>query len=620
MLKIETKRTGILTVLCVAACMSAAAEDTKVVVVASRTRQDINDVAASVTALDEEQIRLLRPIAVDELFKTVPGVDLQGSGFPGSGISLNMRGLTAGYQTKRVLVLVDGRRINEAFQGNAELALLPADSIRKIEVLRGPASALYGSNAMGGVINIVTRRGLAEPVTEMGFLGGSHNTYNFRLGHGARYGAVDYFVNGTFVDTDGYTDNRDGTDRDWAAVNLTANVGYALDEQSELRFFAGFYDAEGADENSDREVQKDYEALEYSLLWDEKRDARFVARAYRNAQDDVYGWKRPGTGFYELETLGAEIQQSMWITERQNVTLGAEFRNDQADTTEITGRIDESSAVFGAYAQDEIHIGDDVILCAGVRVDQSSDYDTETSPRLGLLYRLSTAVEMYGSFNLAHRAPGLSDRFVNVEFMGSRFEGNPDLDPETLTAYELGFRARPAGAVKTEVTAFYNDMRDSFAFMLEPDGVFRVRNVTASRTYGVEGSVDFAVSDSISTFVNGSFTDGEYTEFPAMPAVEGNRLAGLAELKAALGITFTSEHCRHLLQCRYVDDRFGDAQNSAANHLDSYVSVDWRSRVAVADDVDLVVRADNIFDETYQDLPGIEQPGATFMLGAELRF
>jgi outer membrane cobalamin receptor len=383
MLKMRWKKQVGFPVLCCTIWMASLAGATEVVVVASRTQQDSRDVAASVTTLDAEQISLLRPISIDELFRTVPGVDLQGSGFPGSDISLHMRGLTAGRQTKRVLVLVDGRRLHESFEGNAELALLPADSIERVEILRGPASALYGSNAMGGVINIITRRGAVDPVTDLGILGGSYNTYNVRLGHGARHEELDYFVNGSLVDTDGYMDNADGTDRDWAAVNLTANVGYTFDEQSEVRFFTGFYDASGTGSSGGREVQRDYEALEYRLLWDEKRDARLVARAYRNAQDDVYAWNRPGTGFYELETLGAELQQSFWISSRQNVTAGLELRDERADVTEITGPIDESSSVLGAYIQDEVHIGDDVILSVGVRVDRSADYATETSPRVG---------------------------------------------------------------------------------------------------------------------------------------------------------------------------------------------------------------------------------------------
>ena len=80
------------------------------------------------------------------------------------------------------------------------------------------------------------------------------------------------------------------------------------------------------------------------------------------------------------------------------------------------------------------------------------------------------------------------------------------------------------------------------------------------------------------------------------------------------------KHCRHLLQCRLVGDRQGDARNTVANRLDSYVTVDWRSRFAVADNVDLIVRVDNILDEDYRDLPGIDQPGTTFMAGAEVRF
>jgi len=590
------------------------------VVVGTRTERDVRDLPAGTRVLDAAAIRLIQPFAVEELLRTVPGVDLQGSGFPGSAVRLNMRGLTPGFQSKRVLVLVDGRRFNDTFQGNAEFALLPADGIERIEVLHGPASALYGSNAMGGVINIVTRRGSGKPSGHVGFLGGSYNTYRLGFGHGAQHGDLDYFIAGSFVDTDGYADNTDGTDRDWTAWNLGANAGWSPDEHSELRVFSGFYDAAGRDDTSGRDVQKDYEAAEYRRTWDAARDAKLIVRVFRSAQDDRYDWRGPGVGRYRLQTLGGEVQHAMWLTDRQNLTAGAEVREDRADVDELTGPIDETSSVVGAYLQDEIHLGEDMVLTAGVRADASSDYDTEISPRVGMLYRLSQNAEAYGSFNLAHRSPALSDRFVQVEFMGSLFVGNPDLDPETLTSYELGLRARPVEAARVALAVFYNDMLDTFDFMVDPDGVFRIRNVTASRTYGVEGSLDFAFSESISAFVNGSLTDGEYTEFPAIPGVEDNRLAYLAEVKAALGVAYEGRRCRHLLQCRYVGDRFGDAQNTERNRLDSYITVDWRSRVSVTGETDLVLRIDNVLDESYQDLPGIEQPGLTIMAGAEVRF
>ena len=259
----------------------------EMVVTATRTRRNLFDLPASIEIIDTAGVEAANAISVDELFKTATGVNLQGSGFPGSAIRLNLRGLTTGFQSKRVLVLVDGRRINDQFQGNVEFALIPADSIERIEILRGPASALYGSNAMGGVILITTRngKGLGKgagphglPATRARAAGGSHGTCHFRLSHGGRNGPLDYLVTGSHVDTEGYTRNTDGTDRDWSARNLAGNFGWQIDENTELRFFTGAYWGTGTDENSDRESRKDYQHALVRHLWPGTRDAVIEAR------------------------------------------------------------------------------------------------------------------------------------------------------------------------------------------------------------------------------------------------------------------------------------------------------------------------------------------------------
>jgi outer membrane cobalamin receptor len=589
------------------------------VVTATRTELGIWDVPASVEVIDFDEVNAATAIQVDELFKTVNGVDLQGSGLPGSQIKLNLRGLTPGYQSKRVLVLIDGRRVNDAFQGNAEFALIPTDAIERIEVLRGPASALYGSNAMGGVINIVTRRGGAVPTREVRVAGGDHGTWQARVNNGGQAGPTDWFVALSSVDTDGYTHNTDGTDRDWAARNLAGNVGCSLTPDSELRGFAGVTKAEGREENSDRDTDKDYEQLRYTAALDEAHDAILTAQVYRNAQRDEYDWTYPGVGIYRMQTLGSDVQQTVKLGESQRVTAGMEARRDSADVDDVMSAIDEHSSVFGLFGQDEATLTDWLTLTLGLRNDHNSDYGDEWSPRAGLAAALDKQTEVFGSVNRAHRAPALSDRFVRTEYNGYLFEGNPDLQPETLTSYELGVRRRLGADVETELVGFYTDMRDSFDFILEPEGVFLVQNVTQSRLQGAEATVRWAMTPWLRSYARYALTDGEYEEFAGDPTVNGNELAYLAADKVGVGVEATlSKRGTHGLHGRYVGDRYGDAQNTDLNELDEYVTLDWRSRVPVGKQVTLTLNVDNILDESYEDFPGVEQPGRFVMAGMEL--
>ncbi len=601
-------------------CCRVYSED-EIIVTATRTAKNIHDVPASVDVMDRAEIESANAVSVDELFKTIAGVDLQGSGYPGSAIKLNLRGLTPGYQSKRVLVLVDGRRVNDQYQGNAEFALLPADGIERIEILKGPASALYGSGAMGGVINIVTRRGdVKGGRMEISSAVGENNTRHYKLNYGGQLGVWDYLLTGSHVETDGYIDNSDGTDRDWLARNITANIGLAIDENKEIRLFLGQYAGEGTDEDSERETRKNYEAVAYTWQWHEESQAILKARLYRSTENHEYDWKYPGEGIYEQYTVAGELEQSLWLGDINLVTFGLEARRESVDIDEVQGPIDEHASVSSLYAQDEIHVMEAVRITVGLRDDYNRDYGDEFSPRLGVLWNVSQDMELFASVNRAHRAPGLSDRFVNVVYWGMRFEGNPDLEPESMTAYETGIRKRFGERLGAELSVFDNHMKDSFDFMMESDGIFRIRNATRVRTYGFETVFRLKITDTLSGFANYSLTKGSYDEFLADPRIEGNELAYLAKDKANIGLKYRKKGMMHSLSCRYVDSRYGDAGNTSENRLNEYVTVDWRSRIKVAENAWISLNVDNIFDKEYQDFPGLDQPGRRVLGGLELVF
>lgn len=617
-------------VLCVANLAvgaSEVADETPVVdvpprvVTVTRTEHDIDDVPASVDLYLFEDVIRLNAIALDELFRYTSGVDMQGSGVPGSEIKLNFRGLTPGYQSKRLLVLMDGRRINDQYQGNVDFSLLPADAIEQIEVLRGPASALYGSNAEGGIISITTRRGYDEPGTRLRAEGGSYDTQHYGISHGGVAGSLDYFAAGSYVSTDGYTDNSDGTDRDWQAWNVLGNVGWRPDADSDLRAFVGAYGGQGTDENSEREAEKNHQSVVYNRLWNERLDARLKAQVYRSYEHHEYDWKYPGTGIYRQLTWAGDVQQSLWLGERNQVTAGLELRQDGVDIDEVAGPIDESTTVTAGYLQDEVHLADSLRIAIGVRDDYNSDFGNEASPRVGGLWQPGADTDFFGSVNYAHRAPGLSDRFVRTQFSGRVFEGNPDLDPETLTAYELGMRQRVGSQLQVELTGFYNDLEDGFDFIMDPDGVFRVRNVTRMVTSGVEAAARCRLTSLVSAFASYTYTHGEYDEFPQNPGVVGNQLAYLAEHKGTAGLEFNGQRTGvHTVAVRAVGPRYGDAQNTQENRMGEYAVMDLCSRVPVAGGASVMLRVNNLFDKGYQEFPGLDQPGRNYRVGVEFAF
>jgi outer membrane cobalamin receptor len=601
--------------------MNAVAEtNSEIVVTATRTAKEIKDVPASVMVISPQAIAASGARTVDDLLKAVPGVDLQSGGRPGTFTRVNMRGLTPGYQSERVLVLVDGRRVNDAYIGNVDFSQIPVDAIERVEVLRGPASALYGSNAEGGVLNIITRRGTATPFTRVKVSAGDFNTQRHSVSHGARVGDVDYAVNAGYFVTDGYMDNSDGSDRDWTARNGSVNVGWTPVSNAEVRTFVDGYQGEGADDNSRHEFRKNSGAVVYRQSWPETSNAGVMARVYRNGENQIYNWNFPGRSEYDLQTLGAELQHSFWVHPDHEVTAGTEFRQDRVDADELGRTFVEEDNIYSAYLQDEWLVAEPLSLTAGVRADYDDAYDMEWSPRVGALVRLSPEYEVFGSYNRAHRAPSLSDRYVTSEYNGFLFKGNPDLKPETLDAYETGVRGRVTERLNVEVAAFWNDMQDAFDFVMEPDGVFQNRNFTRVHSYGVESMARYEVAPVWRLLGQYTWTDGTYEEYPD-PQVAGNRLAYLARDKASAGVEY-GDPDRYTVGIlgRYVSARYADAQNTAATEMDDYVTMDLRSRMRVAKATHLTLDVDNVFDATYQELPDTDHAGRFFMAGLEFVF
>ncbi len=533
-----------------------------------------------------------------------------------------MRGLSPGLETKRVLVLVDGRRLSDAYQGHIDFSTLLLDGVERMEVLRGPASALYGSGAMGGVVRIESRRGSETPVSVLGVAGGDYGTWRSSLQHGWRIGDLDYYLSSSASRTDGYLRTAEGQRQDWEQYNFSGNTGYRFGEHSELRLFFGMFSGRGPDDTSDRDVKKDFQMLTFQTDWDESREAELLLRAYRNGSRTEYDWFYRPTGIYRQDTLGSELQQSFWMSERQRLTCGGEARRDAVNISEAGNPVDKSSTMTAVYIQNEMHLTDGLILTLGLRRDQSEDYKAALSPRIGLLYRVNESAEVYGSFNRAHRAPALSDRFVRVEFRGMQFIGNPDLDPETLTAYELGGRLRIGTRLRLSAAAFYNDLDDTFEFMYSPaDGSFRNANVARAEIYGLELAATASLTERLSSFINITRTEGTNKEHPPQPEVEGNRMAYLARIKFNAGVQYAGPKAGvHRLTVGYTGSRYGDAQNTPGNRMDDYWVLNWSSRLAMNEHLGLTLSIDNLMDEEYREYPTYDQPGRTVMAGVEMRF
>ncbi|HSE96482.1 MAG TPA: TonB-dependent receptor plug domain-containing protein, partial [Methylomirabilota bacterium] len=244
-----------------------------VVVTATRSEQRLEEIGASVTVVPEEVLEAQQYRLVEEALRAVPGVDVQRSGSPGKLTTIRIRGANP----TQVQVLIDGVRVKSATTGDFDFADLPLDDIERIEVVRGPQSTLYGADAVGGVVNIITRRGQGTPSAFVDVEGGNYETFRLRAGASGAVGPWSASLGASGVTTRGQFDNDDQQ-----MVSVNGRVAYALPNRGEVALVGRYTDA--------------HKGLPFATVFPDfdpnrEQDDRFALASLE--------WKQPWTAWYE---------------------------------------------------------------------------------------------------------------------------------------------------------------------------------------------------------------------------------------------------------------------------------------------------------------------------------
>jgi iron complex outermembrane receptor protein len=425
----------------------------------------------------------------------------------------------AGDYNSRVLLLVDGHRINNSVFDHAMIGNefpVDIDLVERVEVVRGPGSSLYGSNAFFGVINVITKKGGDVDGAEVAGSGGRYRTYQGRATVGRDFtGGAELLVSGTLSDSHGgdvyfpeydspATNNGVAEDLDGEKFNnqfakvsrgdftLEGVRSYWKKQIPTAAWFVSFNDG-----RNHTVEESSYLDLRYEK--DLPDGANVLARTYFDHYHYEGDYTYPpdvnkdsGDGL----SWGAELKGDKTILERHRVTVGAEFRNDfrkdqenysvGAPAPNLDSR--QSSRVWAAYLQDEFRIHPKLILNAGVRHDHYSTFGGTTNPRIGLIWmpREETAVKLlYGK---AFRTPNAYELYFMD--MGFGMKSNPDLRPETIDTYEAVLEQHLAGLGgnwKATASFFHYRINDLITAQRDPaDGLYRFVNSDPIETDGLE--------------------------------------------------------------------------------------------------------------------------------------
>lgn len=575
-----------------------------VIVTATLDEEEIEEVPAAVTVVGAEEIAARRATEVAELLRTVPGLAVVRSGSAGKVTSLFVRG-AASTQT---LVLWNGLRLNDPMFGGYDWAFLPTEGVERVEVVRGPFSALYGGDAAGGVIQVLTgrRRGASLRLE-----GGEDAYRRAALAAGFGAGPAHLDLTGHVRRGDGVLDN-DSFDGDEATAHLTyeprAGVSLGLlarGNDSEVGVplgFGGVPTPHHVNRRESREI-----ALPFRIdraEWEIEGHAGRVAGDFAAEDPDdpfadsvteaetllaraVATW-RPGGG---SGPDGAGADGGFWLAG------GGDWQEQEASTASLFSRLDGvTQTTRAAFAQAHWRRARWTVE-AGLRHDDSDRFGGETSARLGAVAAVVPALRVRGSYGEAFRAPTLSDLFLP-------FFGNPDLQPETTASWELGLEGG-AGRWSWSVTGFATDFENLIVF--EPP-TFQARNVGRAESRGVEAAAGFAA---------GRFRGRlEATWLEAENLDTGDPLVRRPEESAHLVLAWTPGAWTLSAAGRYVGERpeLGGVLLPAHEVLD--LAASWSARPWL----EPFVRLDNALDEEYEEAADLPAPGRTFAGGVALRF
>jgi len=580
----------------------------EVVVTATRIPQILKDIPASVTVITEKQIQSSHAQNVAEVLKEVAGIQIQDYGL-NSLKSISIRGSSAA----QVLILVDGRVVNAPSLGSADLSAFSLVNVQQIEIVRGSFSALYGSAALGGVVNIITKRPPEKATTNAGFSGGSFGTSTFNVLHGGGTNSLHYLVT---AEKGSSTGDRENSASDFfnlsakiTVSSFVASVGYARSEKG----------APGSlDWPNPNATQNDTRGwVDLTCDWQSGKSA-FSLKSFFNQDETIY--ENPDWFLKDTTNngrCGASFQHAMPWGPWSHFIWGIDWKQDYVDIRAIDGssRIggERSLISTAVYAEEELQPSSEVILTLGARYDNHSAHGDQVSPRLGALYHLGAFTTLRSSWGTAFRAPTVNDLYWYEDWGGGMgLFGNPDLSPEKSSEFELGIERVFTSSVLGRVTYFSANIDNLIGWVEVFPWRWEVQNVDKASISGVEGEIKLRAGEKMSLFFTYTYLDakdrGEFKE---------NVLPYRAQNTLSLGLDYkVQEKLQFRLEGQVIGERYTNRENT--NTLPSYTVVGAQLIFHPSKRTEMFVKVDNLLNEKYENIKGYPMPGTTVKGGMQL--
>lgn len=601
------------------------------VVTATRTESKMVDVPVNTTVISAEKIADRHYLDVADALKDVPGANVLDTGVGAGEKKVVLNG------DDRVLVLVDGKRVNfdmgaASGRSSYDLKMLPDVSlIERVEVIKGHGGALYGSDAVGGVVNIITKKmDHSYGKVSMGF--GSQQARDAKAIYTVKEGKTGVMVAASkykqgyykYKDVADKTTKRWNKDSDYENEKVSLKIAQELTDTSNLEFEYNYTKADGNVPYGYATTQSDKKTNNFGLKYDwllKDKDAGYVQLYYNK-------YKFLSSSTLEEKDKGFEVQQAITAYENNKLVVGASYRNAEAsnDGRNYAAKYNEKINNKAIFVSDQWEFTPSWTLDTGVRYDKHSTAGSKTTWSAGLNKKFDENSHAYFNWGQVFKAPTLDDLYYNASGM----YGNPNLKAEKGDTWTIGYGTKIADKTSLNVNYFQSKLEDAIKWVDIGNYESEVRNIAHQKKNGIEISVNHELNDNWDL-------EASYTHVRVRnDNNDGN------------GYVRDTSYLPNMYRfgVRYHDDLWnadlflrggsgadtGVFKNSygydAQNYLDSsFITLDASVSYKATKDLSFYAKGYNLFNKAYAESAGVSSAtykypaqGRRFIIGAEYTF
>ena len=594
---------------------SAFADDVpNIVITPTRSETPLSQIGSSVTVITADDIQREQKDSVADLLKEVQGVDVVQNGGAGQNATVFMRGAPS----EHTLVLIDGVEVNDptSTSGQYDFSRLSTDNIERIEVLRGNQSTLYGSNAIGGVINIIHKKGEDKPSGWASIEGGSYNTYKADSGISGKVDNVGFNIDVNRFTTSGFPAfdkklggmGNDGSDYANFSSKIDAKINDIFSVYNVIHYnnSRAQYDDFGANANNDEHSKEltwrtAADAKLFDGIWDQELGISYY-KLNRDSVDD-YNGQQSFTG----DRTGIDWINHVKANDHNTITFGVDSKYETATTSDFTSS--KNQTTNGYLLQDQIGITPQFYTTIGGRVDDNSNFGTATTYRIAPAYTIAeTDTLLKASYGTGFKAPSLYQLYS--------IYGNTGLKPENSIGYDFGFE-QPLLHKQLQFgsTFFHTQINNLIDYDFATN---KYLNVGAARMNGVENFVKYSPIKPLTLRLQYTYTDA-YDE--ATKANLLNRASNKASFDADYSFLEKGRVGVNVIYTGHRDNyNFSYDPSTDITNMPTNTVVNLTSSWQLTDNVKLFGRIDNLLNKQYENLYGYGTAGFSAYAGVKASY